>query len=315
MRHTLGSWAETPTRRRIVDFVERVSGDGPGAVPAEERVAVFDNDGTLWTEKPMPTQLHYIVQQWAAAAAADPTLAERQPYAAAASGDFAWLGAAVDKHYAGDDSDLKLMIGAILASTAGVAVQDYERSVAEFYRSARHPTLGTPYREAVYQPMVELLRYLEAHGFSCYIISGGDRDFMRPITSEYYGIPPERVVGSAVGLSYDAESAEVRYGATFDFMDDGPIKPVRVWTRIGRRPIFAAGNSNGDIEMLRYTQASPDSLALLIHHDDTSGRGDVPYDSGAERALAAAAGHDFAVVSVRDDWTSVFAPQAAADTA
>ena len=141
--------------------------------------------------------------------------------------------------------------------------------------------------------MVELLRYLEAHGFSCYIVSGGDRDFMRPITAEYYGIPPERVVGSAVGLSYDADSAEVRYGSAFDFMDDGPMKPVRIWTRIGRRPILAAGNSNGDIEMLRYTQGSQDSLALLIHHDDDSGRGDAPYDAGAELALAAAAEHGF----------------------
>ncbi|KQW04819.1 acid phosphatase [Leifsonia sp. Root4] len=315
MTGVLPSWAETETRARIIDFVERVCGEGDGTVPAAERVAVFDNDGTLWTEKPMPTQLHYIVQQWAAAAAADPTLAERQPYAAAVNGDFAWLGGAVTKHYAGDDRDLKLMIGAILASTADMNVLDYEKSVAEFYRSAQHMTLGTPYRDAVYQPMVELLRYLEAHGFSCYIVSGGDRDFMRPITGEYYGIPPERVIGSAVGLSYDADSAEVRYGSTFDFMDDGPMKPVRIWSRIGRRPIFAAGNSNGDIEMLRYTQGSPDSLALLIHHDDDSGRGDAPYDAGAEIALAAASDHDFTVVSVCDDWSSVFVPQGAADTA
>ncbi|MET1018885.1 MAG: HAD family hydrolase [Microterricola sp.] len=311
MTEVLPSWAETASRARIIDFVARVSGAGPDAVPVDERVAVFDNDGTLWTEKPMPTQLHYIVQQWAAAAAADPTLAERQPYKAAAGGDFAWLGAAVDKHYAGDDSDLKLMIGAILASTAGMSVLDYEDSVAEFYRSAKHMTLGTSYRDAVYRPMVELLRYLEAHGFSCYIVSGGDRDFMRPITSEYYGIPPERVIGSAVGLSYDEKSAEVRYTTTFDFMDDGPIKPVRIWSRIGRRPILAAGNSNGDIDMLRFTQASRLSLALLIHHDDDSGRGDAPYDSGAELALAAASEHDFTVVSVRDDWSNVFVPQGA----
>lgn len=313
MSQPLPSWADSATTRGIIEFVERVSGGGDGAVPAPERVAVFDNDGTLWTEKPMPTQLHFIVQQWAAAAAADPDLAERQPYLAAVSGDFAWLGAALDKHYDGDDSDLQLVIGAILAATAGESVVEYERSVAEFYRSAKHLTLGTPYRDAVYRPMVELLRYLEEHGFTCYIISGGDRDFMRPITAEYYGIPPERVVGSAVGLSYDADSAEVRYGATFDFMDDGPIKPVRIWTRIGRRPILAAGNSNGDIEMLRYTQGSPHSLALLIHHDDTADRGDAAYDSGAEKALAAATEHDFTVVSVRDDWTSVFASSGAAD--
>lgn len=306
MSESLGSWADTPTRQRIVDFVKKVTGDGPEHVPVLERVAVFDNDGTLWAEKPMPTQLHFIVQQWAAAAAADPSLADRQPYKAAVSGDYAWLGGAVDKHYAGDDSDLKLMIGAILALTANMNVLDYEKSVAEFYLNAKHLTLGTPYRDAVYQPMIELLRYLEAHGFTCYIISGGDRDFMRPMTTEYYGIPPERVVGSAVGLTFDEASSEVRYSDTFDFMDDGPLKPVRIWTRIGRRPIFAAGNSNGDLEMLRYAQGSPQSLALLVHHDDTTGRGDAPYDTGAEKALAVAEAEDVCVVSVKNDWSRVF---------
>lgn len=211
MSEALPSWADTQTRGRIVDFVERVSGEGPGAVPVEERVAVFDNDGTLWTEKPMPTQLHFIVQRWAAAAAAEPELAEQQPYAAAVNGDLAWLGGAVDKHYAGDDSQLRVMIGAILASTAGESVQDYEKAVAEFYRSAKHMTLGTPYRDAVYRPMVELLRYLEEHGFTCYIISGGDRDFMRPITSEFYGIPPS---GSSAQRSDSATTSRAQRCAT-----------------------------------------------------------------------------------------------------
>lgn len=315
MTESLGSWADTPTRKSIVDFVEQVSGDGPGHVPRQERVAVFDNDGTLWAEKPMPTQLHFIVQKWAAAAAADPSLADRQPYKAAVTGDFSWLGGAVDKHYAGDDSDLKVMIGALLALTADMNVLDYEKSVAEFYKSAKHLTLGTPYSDAVYQPMIELLRYLEAHGFTCYIVSGGDRDFMRPMTSDYYGIPPERVVGSAVGLTFDEESNEVRYSTTFDFMDDGPLKPVRIWTRIGRRPILAAGNSNGDLEMLRYTQGSPQSLALLVHHDDDTGRGDAAYDTGAEKALAAASADDFCVVSVKNDWSRVFVRPAASENA
>lgn len=306
MSESLASWTNTPTRQRIIDFVQRVTGDGPEHVPVQERVAVFDNDGTLWTEKPMPTQLHFIVQKWVAAAKADPSLAERQPYKAAVSGDFAWLGGAVDKHYAGDDSDLRVMIGALLALTANMNVLDYEASVAEFYRTATHLGLGTPYRDSVYQPMVELLRYLEAHGFTCYIVSGGDRDFMRPMTIDYYGIPPEHVIGSAVGLSFDEESNEVRYSETFDFMDDGPLKPVRIWTRIGRRPILAAGNSNGDMDMLRYAQSSPHSLALFVHHDDTSDRGDTPYDVGAERALAAAERDDFCVVSVQNDWNRVF---------
>jgi phosphoglycolate phosphatase-like HAD superfamily hydrolase len=305
MTDVLPSWREGSTRDAIVEFVEAVS-NGADAVPPEERVAVFDNDGTLWTEKPMPTQLHYVVQQWAAAAQADPTLAERQPYKAVLERDLGWLGGAIDRHYAGDDSDLKVMIGALLAVTAEKSVEDYHEAVAEFYRTAKHQTLQRPYSAAVYQPMVELLRHLEAHGFACYIVSGGDRDFMRPITADYYGIPPERVVGTAIGMEYDEASNQVRYGTSLRFFDDGPEKPVRIWTRVGRRPLLAAGNSNGDVEMLRYVQGHPRSLSLLVHHDDDAGRGDAPYDKGAERALAAVSEHGFVRVSVKDDWSTVF---------
>jgi len=304
MAELLPSWRDTATRDRIVEFVEAVSGDGPSAVPAVERIAVFDNDGTLRTEKPMPTQLAYIVKKWAAAAEADPSLAERQPYQAVVTGDLRWLGDALDKHYAGDDADLKIMIGALLGLTADVDVETYAAEVAEFYRHARHPTLNRSYAGSVYQPMVELLRYLESHEFSCYIVSGGDRDFMRPMTEEYYGIPPERVVGSAAGLRYDAYANALRYEASFAFMDDGPEKPVRIWSRIGRRPILAGGNSNGDLPMLRF--AGDRGLSLLIHHDDDTGRGDAPYDKGAEAALAAASDGSIVVVSVKHDWAEVF---------
>lgn len=300
----LPSWVNSPTKREIVSFVSSTAGDGPDHVPVEERVAVFDNDGTLWTEKPMPTQLHFIVQQWAAAARADPSLAEDEPYRSVLAGDFSWLGAAIDKHYAGDDADLHQIVGALLKVTEGMSVEAYEDAVHEFYRTARHPTLDRPYNRVVYQPMVELLRYLEANGFTCYIVSGGDRDFMRPMTVANYGIPPERVVGSAVGLVY--EEGEVRYGSTFGFLDDGPEKPVRIWSRIGKRPLIAVGNSNGDMPMLKYVQKHPRSLSLLIHHDDDTGRGDLPYDTGAEDALASAHTDSFTVVSVKDDWASVF---------
>lgn len=302
----LESWHDTATRRAITDFVERATGSGSDAVPPEQRVAVFDNDGTLWTEKPMPTQLHFIVLQWAAAVRADPSLGDQQPYKAAASQDFGWLGTAIDKHYAGDDSDLKTIIGALLKVTADMSVEEYEHAVSEFYREAKHLTLGRPYSSVVYQPMVELLRYLEANDFTCYIVSGGDRDFMRPMTIANYGIPPERVVGSAVGLSYT--NGDVRYSSTFSFMDDGPEKPVRIWSRIGRRPVLAVGNSNGDVPMLEYVQKHPLSLSLLIHHDDDTERGDTPYDKGVEDALAAADGSGFTIVSVKDDWKTVFPP-------
>ena len=159
--------------------------------------------------------------------------------------------------------------------------------------------------------MLELLRYLERHGFTCYIVSGGDRDFMRPMTEAAYGIPPERVIGSALGLAYDGDANAVRYAASFSFMDDGPEKPVRIWSRIGRRPLLAAGNSNGDVPMLRFAHSSDrPGLSLLIHHDDDTGRGDAPYDAGAEEALAAARHEPLTIVSVKDDWATVF-PDAA----
>jgi phosphoserine phosphatase len=302
----LTSWSQTETRSKIEDFVAAVA-TGPNAVPKEERIAVFDNDGTLWTEKPMQTQLLYIFQQWAAAAKADPSLADRQPYKAVVTGDYGWLGGAIDKHYTGDDSDLKIMIAALVATQSGVSVEDYQADVAAFYENTQQPALQTSFKQSIYQPMVELLRYLEANDFSCYIVSGGDRDFMRPMTEDYYGIPPERVVGSSVAaLTYDEDSNEIRYGATFDYFDDGPQKPIRIWSRTGRRPILACGNSNGDVAMLRYVQKHERSLSLLVHHDDDSGRGDEPYDKGAEDALAAAAEHDFTVISVKNDWTTVF---------
>lgn len=298
----LSSWRQTATRRAIEAFVAETE----RSVPAAERVAVFDNDGTLWTEKPMPTQLHYIVQGWRAAAEADPSLAERQPYRAAVSGDFAWLGGAIDKHYLGDDSDLKVLIGALVGLVQGISVEDYAASVSAFFRDATHPVLGRSYADAIYQPMVELLRYLEAHGFTCYIVSGGERDFMRPMTEDFYGIPPERVVGSAFGLDYDVDSGKVSYTASLAFFDDGAQKPVRIWTRIGRRPILAVGNSNGDMEMLDFARGGiHPGLAMLVHHDDAD-RGDVPYDKGAEKALAAAPDRGYTVISVRDDWSQVF---------
>jgi len=300
----LPSWRAGATRDAILAFVADVT-TGVDALPAEERIAVFDNDGTLWTEKPMPTQLHYIVQRWAAAAAADSSLATQQPYKAVVEGDLAWLGGALDKHYNGDDSDLQVAVAAIVRSTQGMSVEDYHASVDAFYREAEHLTLHRPYANAVYRPMTELLAFLTANDFSCYIVSGGDRDFMRPISTAYYAIPPERVIGSSAGLAYDEATDDVRYADTMEFFDDGPQKPIRIWMRTGRRPILAAGNSNGDIPMLRYPKRHPRSLSLLVRHDDGE-RGDPAYDTGAERALETAAADGFTVVSVRDDWDTVF---------
>lgn len=295
----LDSWKDGPAKSAIVDFVERAVRD----LAPEDRVAVFDNDGTLWVEKPAYIQLDFLVRRLAEQAAADAELAARQPYRAAAAGDLAWFGDAVTKHYNGDDSGLKVLAAGILSAYAGLPVEDHAERVKAFFAATEHPTLNRPYTACGYAPMVELLRYLEDNGFTNYIASGGGRDFMRPVTMQMYGIPPERVIGSSVGL--DFVDGHLKTTATPEFMDDGPVKPVRIWGRIGRRPIFAAGNSNGDIEMLEYTSAGPGpSLSLLVRHDD-AGR-EFDYTAGAEKALALAADRGWTVTSMRDDWTTVF---------
>ena len=291
----LASWNDRPTKTAILDFVQMAITH----LAPRDRVAVFDNDGTLWCEKPAYVQLDFLVRQLAAAVAADPSLASQPAYAAASSGDLTWFGNAVTKHYQGDDADLKELAVAILSASSGVNVEEHAARVADFFASARHPTLNRPYTACGYAPMVDLLHYLEANGFTSYIVSGGGRDFMRPITADMYGIPPERVVGSSVGLTF-SDGDLVTTGVT-EFLNDGPVKPVRIWGRVGRRPIFAAGNSNGDIEMLEYTHG----MRLLVRHDDAAREFD--YVAGAEKALELAAARGWTVASMRDDWATVFA--------
>jgi phosphoserine phosphatase len=301
---TLASWNDTPTREAIVAFAETAA----QTVPPEERVAVFDNDGTLWCEKPMPVELGFILERLAASAEADAALRDRQPWKAAYEKDYGWLGGVIDKHYAGDDSDVKVLLGGMLAAFAGQTVEDYLAAAAGFLDTAPHPTLERRLRDCWYVPMVELLRHLEANGFTCFIASGGSRDFMRAVTGELYGIPPERVVGSSNGLEYtdDDHGGSLAYLAQPDVFDDGPVKPVRIWSRVGRRPILSAGNSNGDIPMLRFTggKARP-ALRILVMHDDPEREFD--YVKGAETALERARAEGWTVVSVKDDWATVFA--------
>ncbi|MGD9620143.1 MAG: HAD family hydrolase [Mycolicibacterium sp.] len=300
----LDSWTDGPTKKAIVDFTRRVTLDGgPDYVPPEERVAVFDNDGTLWCEKPAYIQLDFLVRRLAQQAAADPSLTDRQPYQAAAAGDLEWFGDAVTKHYQGDDSALKILAGEVFSAYAGLTVDEHAERVTSFFDSATHPTLGRPYTACGYVPMVELLRFLEANGFTSYIASGGGRDFMRPVTSQMYAIPPERVIGSSVGLEF--EEGHIKTSSKPEFLNDGPVKPVKIWDRTGRRPILAAGNSNGDIEMLEYTHAGPGpTLPILVRHDDAEREFD--YVAGAERALELAKGRGWTIASIRDDWTTVF---------
>ena len=304
----LSLWTDGATRSAITDFVARVSDEGGSDyVEPAARVAVFDNDGTLWSEKPLPIQLDFTIRQLARLAAADPTLRDRQPYKAAYEGDQHWMGAAMVKHYHGDDGDLQLLMGAITSAFDTVDVEAYDRQVLAFFDEATHPTLGRAYRECGYAPMVELLLFLEENGFTTYIASGGDRDFMRPVAGDLYGIPPERVIGSALGLEYrsDNDTHTLLYKAAMEFFDDGPEKPVRIWSRIGRRPILSAGNSNGDVPMLAYSgrEESPALRLLLLHDDDQR---EFSYTAGAESALDVADQQGWTVVSMKNDWTGVF---------
>jgi phosphoserine phosphatase len=304
----LASWNDTPTVEAIVEFIERVTTETDAAylTPAE-RVAVFDNDGTLWCEKPMPIELGFILRRLAEMAEADASLRDQQPWKAAYERDYQWLGNVITKHYHGDDADVKVLMGGLVKAFAGVSVEDYQ-DAADMFLHGEHPALGRTYRQCGYLPMIELLRYLEANGFATFIASGGDRDFMRPVTEEIYGIPSERVIGSSNALSYqeDEHGGSLVYLAQPDTFDDGPTKPVRIWSRIGRRPTVAGGNSNGDIPMLRYAGGpARQGLRLLVLHDDAEREFD--YTAGAEESLARAQDDRWTVVSMKKDWNTVFA--------
>jgi phosphoserine phosphatase len=308
MNNVLPSWRPGPARQAIVEFVARTCDDGRStAVPVEERVAVFDNDGTLWCEKPMPIQLDFILRRLAEMAAAQPDLRSRQPWKAASEHDLGWFSATMAQHYAGDDTNVPTLAAGILTAFAGISVDDFEEQSNAFLRSARHPTLDLGYLECAYQPMVELLDHLSANGFTNYIASGGGRDFMRPVSHEMYRIPREAVIGSGSTLSYSSSrnGGRITHRPEVDYLDDGPEKPVRIWNRTGRRPLLAAGNSNGDVPMLEFAyRGGEPTLRLLIVHDDVER--EFAYTAGAERALERATAEGWTVVSMRDDWATVF---------
>jgi phosphoglycolate phosphatase-like HAD superfamily hydrolase len=308
MPSRLDSWNDGAAKHAIEEFVKRVTTPGADFVSPAARVAVFDNDGTLWSEKPLPVELGFILQRLSAMAVEDASLRDKQPWKAAYEKDYAWLGDVITKHYHGDDTDVKVLISGILKAFGGMSVDAYQAAAEAFLQKAQHPSLGRRFRDCGYGPMVELLRYLEAHGFVNYIASGGDRDFMRVVTEELYGVPAERVVGSSNGLCYteDEGFGTVAYLAKPDVFDDGPAKPVRIWSRIGRRPILAFGNSNGDIQMLQFAGgARQPALRLLLLHDDKVR--EFNYTAGAEKSLQLARTRGWTIVSMKNDWKSVFA--------
>jgi FMN phosphatase YigB (HAD superfamily) len=305
----LVSWNDTPTRTAIEDFVAAVTDEtSADFVAPEERIAVFDNDGTLWPEKPIPIQLDFTIRRFGQLANEDPELRNQQPYKAAYSHDFGWLNQAMVKHYHGDDADLGLLKKAVPHAFEGLTIEQYLENVLAFFKTAEHPTLKRTYATIGYKPMIELLRYLEANRFTVYIASGSDRDFTRGIAPALYGVPPEHIIGSSFKLEFEEheDSVDVIYKSEMQFFDDGPEKPVLVWSRIGRRPVFAGGNSNGDVPMLRFANiVGRKSFRMLVRHDDAEREG-VAYDDGAEAALARAADRGWIVVSMKNDWGVVF---------
>jgi phosphoserine phosphatase len=304
----LPSWNEGISKSSILHFVEAVTtANGADFVPPSERIAVFDNDGTLWCEKPMYIQLDFTLRKLAAQAEGDPSLRSKQPWQASWEKDFDWLGGVITKHYQGDDSELQVLLAGILSLSEGQAVEQVEAAARDFIEKEQHPTLGRAYRKCIYQPMLELIRYLEANGFVNYIVSGGGRDFMRGFAQDLYGIPRERVIGSTVAYRFveSDDGGEIVQRAELDVVDDGPGKPIQIWNVIGRRPILAAGNSNGDLPMMAFAGgASLPALRLLVVHDDADR--EFNYVAGAEKVISVTQTLGWTAVSIQRDWQKVF---------
>ena len=287
----LGSWNDGPAKQAVVGFVAAVT-DPQGAdfVPPLERIATFDNDGTLWCEKPLYIQADFVLRKWKAMAEADPRLGEQQPYKAVVEGDREWLGSLTDH--------VPDLLKGVSEAFGGIATDEFERAVRAFFDTAMHPTLRVAYTEVTYRPMRELLTFLEANGFRVFICTGGGRDFVRVVGEELYGIPREQVIGSSVPLEL-REGTLVRSAGVEQPVDDGPGKPVHIWARTGRLPLFAAGNADGDIEMLRTAR-----FGMLVRHDDAER--EFAYDVGAEKALAEAAKRGWTVASMKHDFATMF---------
>ena len=286
----LPSLNDGPARTAILEFVRSVSAPGDSFVPPAERIAAFDNDGTLWCEKPMYVQADFIFRRFMEMVREDPGRAHEQPYKAVVEGDKEWL-ADVYAH-------VPELVKGVTEAFGGITADAFDSAAREFFASATHPTLSVPYVQTTYRPMVELVRLLEANEFKVYICSGGGRDFVRAVAEEIYGLPRDQVIGSATTLEY-RDGDLYRTAGVEQPIDDGPGKPVHIWTRTGRKPLLAAGNSDGDIAMLETAQ-----FGLLLHHDD--GDREFAYDEGAESALAAAAARGWTVVSMKEDFRTVF---------
>jgi phosphoglycolate phosphatase-like HAD superfamily hydrolase len=299
----LPSWQDGAPKRAIVDFVTRVTREaGSDFVRPAERIATFDNDGTLWVEQPMYIQLAFALDRVKALAPQHPEWRDQQPFKAVLEGDLKTLAASGEKG----------LMEVIAATHAGMTTGEFEQIVKDWLAMAKHPRFNRPYTDCVYPPMVELLAYLRANGFKTYIVSGGGIEFMRPWTEQAYGIPPEQVIGSSIKTKF-----EMRDGTPvlmrlpeIDFIDDKAGKPVGIGKFIGRRPILAFGNSDGDLEMLQWTAAGHGARFIgLLHHTDAER--EYAYDRTShvgrlDKALDEAHAKGWTVVSMKNDWKRIF---------
>jgi len=300
----LPSWNDTDTRRTLMAFVDEVADEGSaGYVPPAERVAVFDNDGTLWSEQPFYFQLAFALDRVRALAPEHPEWRDTEPFASVLRGDVEGALAA------GEEA----LLAIVMATHGDQTAEEFAAAVADWLGTARHPETGRLYTEMVYQPMLELLDHLRDHGFKTFIVSGGGVDFMRVFAERAYGIPPEQVVGTTLGASFELRDGEpvILKRPELEFFDDKAGKPVGIHRAIGRRPILAAGNSDGDLQMLQYaTMASGrPSLGLIVHHTDDVR--EVAYDREShvgrlDAALDEAARRGWVVVDMKTDWAHLY---------
>ncbi|MCC7253650.1 HAD family hydrolase [Hyphomicrobium sp.] len=300
----LPSWNDTGPRQAVVDFVDRVTDEGSADfVPPAERIAVFDNDGTLWAEQPIYFQFQFAIDRVAALAPQHPEWETTQPFKAILDGDLEALAASGEKG----------IVGVMAATHAGMTTEKFGSIVDSWLEGAEHPRFERPYTALVYQPMVELMSYLREHGFKTFIVSGGGVEFMRRFAERVYGIPPEQVVGSSGIVRYEvsAEGApQLLKAPEVEFVDDGPGKPVGINRFIGRRPILAFGNSDGDLEMLQYTAAGEGLRFMgLVHHTDAER--EWAYDRAShigklDKALDEAKADGWTIVDMKADWKTVF---------
>lgn len=299
----LPSWNDNTAKQSVMEFVERVTDEGsPDFVPVEERIATFDNDGTLWSEQPYYFQLAFALDRVKAMAPDHPEWKTKQPFKGVLEGDLKAVMA----------GGKKSLIEIVAATHAGMTADEFEQIVTDWISTAKHPKTGRLYKEMIYQPMLELLTYLRANGFKTFIVSGGGIEFMRPWTEATYGIPPEQVVGSSIKSRYEVRDGKpviVRL-PEIDFVDDKEGKPVGIHSHIGRRPILAAGNSDGDWQMLQYTTIdhSP-SFGLIVHHTD--GEREWAYDREShigqlDKALDDAKQKGWTVVDMKQDWKTIY---------